>query len=173
MFHTLHRIEVLIFWGLLLFLAVQVYRKRAVFYPLVDLVDAIRIKDGFEQRKVGEVTGQVVRVLDGDTFQIKDEAGRTCNIRLTGLDAPDIRRTNEAALLLARESKTNLSRLILSNRVRVEITYSNRPREALGIVYLGDTNVNASMVASGLATAKRDFMNGLPLKERYALIRAE
>src|SRR5439155_18903318 len=142
------------------------YQNRAVFYPLVDLVDALRIKDGFEQQKVGEVTGQVVRVLSGDTFQIQDEAGRTCKIRLTGLDAPDIRQTNKAALALAGQSKTNLSRLILSNHVRIEITFSNRPREALGTVYLGETNVNAAMIASGLATAKREYMNGLPLKER-------
>jgi endonuclease YncB( thermonuclease family) len=173
MFHTLHKIVVVMLWVLLAGLGIYVYQQRAVFSPLVDLVDAMLIRDGFEQKISGEMTGQVVKVFDGDTFQIRDDQGRVLNVRLTGLDAPDIQRTNKAELLLAGESKTNLTRLILSKPVRVQITYSNDTRGALGIAYLGETNVNATMVAWGMARLKLEYMNGLPLKNRYALLRAD
>lgn len=173
MFRTLHKIVVVMLWVLLAGLGIYVYQQRAVFSPLVDLVDAMLIRDGFEQKIKGEITGQVVKVVDGDTFQVRDDEGRTLNVRLTGLDAPDVQRTNKAELLLAGESKTNLTRLILSQPVRVQITYSNDTQGALGIAYLGETNVNATMVASGMARLKREYMNGLPLKSRYALLRAD
>jgi endonuclease YncB( thermonuclease family) len=173
MFHTLHKTVLVMFWVFLACLGIYVYQQRAVFYPLVDLAEALRIQEGFEQKVSGEVIGRVVKVYDGDSFQIRDAQGKAFTIRLTGLDAPDIQRTNKAELLLAGESKTNLTRLILSNHVRVQITYSNDARVALGIAYLGQTNINATVVATGMAELKREYMNGLPLKERYALLRAE
>ncbi|HKS36247.1 MAG TPA: hypothetical protein VJW76_03590, partial [Verrucomicrobiae bacterium] len=66
-------------WVLLAGLGIYVYQQRAIFSPLVDLVDAMLIRDGFEQKISGEMTGQVVKVFDGDTFQVRDEAGRALN----------------------------------------------------------------------------------------------
>src|SRR4249920_1485903 len=131
MFHTLHRIMLVAMWALVLCVGMVLYQKRAVFWPAVGAVQALSIREGFEQHAVGELNGTVTKVLDGDTFRLKSVDGQICTIRLTGLDAPDFRPTNKAALLLAGQSRTNLSRLILSNDVRVEITYSNRPHEAL------------------------------------------
>jgi endonuclease YncB( thermonuclease family) len=173
MFHKLHKLVVVMFWVVLAALGIRIYQQRAVFSPLVDLIDSMLIREGFEQKISGEITGRVVKVIDGDTFQIRDDEGRVLKIRLTGLDAPDIQQTNKAELLLAGESKTNLTRLILSKPVRVQITYSNDTSGALGIAYLGETNVNATMVALGMARLKREYMNGLPLKSRYALLRAD
>ena len=163
----------MIVWSVVACLALLVYREREIFWPAVGAAQALSIREGFEQRVSGEVRGKVVKVYDGETFQIRDGDARICMIRLTGMDAPDYHTTNKAALRLAGQSHTNLSRLILSNVVRVEITYTNNPPGVLGIAYLGRTNINAAMVASGSAVLKREYMNGLPFKEKYALLQAE
>ena len=173
MFRILHKAYVLFCWLVVLGVAAVVYLNRSLFYPAIDLVDALNIREGLEQKKTGELSGRVTRVLDGDMFVLKDEHGQSYTIRLTGVDAPAYQQTNRAERLRAGESKTNLSRLILSNEVRVEITYTNESRGAPGIAYLGNTNLNVRTVETGNARAKRDYMNGLPLKDRYALIHAD
>jgi endonuclease YncB( thermonuclease family) len=148
------------------------YYHRSLFYPLVDLVEALRVRDGLEQQKSGEISGKVTRVLSGDMILLRDERGRSCTIRLTGVEAPNYERNNRAAQSQAVASKTNLSRLILSKDVRVELTYTNDSLGALGIVYLGTNNINVKAVETGIVQAKRENMRGLPLKDRYALIQA-
>jgi len=151
----------------------MLYHHRSLFCPLVDLVEALRVREGLEQQKSGEMSGTVARVLSGDMFILKDERGRSCTIRLTGVEAPTYELNNRAAQLRAVASQTNLSRLVLSNSVRVEVTYTNDSRGALGIVYVGTNNINAKAVETGIVQAKRENMRGLPLKDRYALIQAE
>ena len=154
------------------FAGAMVYH-RALFYPLVDLVDALRDRDGLEQQKSGEMSGKVERVLSGDMFVLKDERGRTCTIRLTGVAAPAYELNNREAQVRAVASKTNLSQLLLSKNVRVELTYTNDSRCALGIVYAGTNNINVTAVETGIVQLKRENLRGLPLKDRFALIHAE
>jgi len=173
MFHTLHKIYLGICWLVVLGLAGWLYLNRAIFNPLVDLVDALTVRDGFQQERLGELSGKVTRVLDGGTFQLRSTQGQTYMIKLTGVEAPTFQKGNRAELLRAGESRTNLIRLVLSNEVRVELTYTNESRGALGIVYVKNTNANAVLAQSGSVHIRRDYMNGLPLKDRYALIQAD
>jgi len=173
MFRQIHKVYVGFCWLAVIAFAGVVYCHRSLFYPLVDLVDALRVREGLEQQKSGEMSGKVARVLSGDMFILRDERGRTCTIRLTGVEAPSYELNNRTAQLRAVASQTNLSRLVLSNGVRVELTYTNDSRGALGIVYVGTTNINAKAVETGIVQAKRENMRGLPLKDRYALIQAE
>jgi len=149
------------------------YYHRSVFYPLVDLVEALRVRDGLEQQKSGEISGKVTQVLSGDMLIVRDKRGRGRTIRLTGVEAPNYELNNRAAQLRALASRTNLSRLVLSKDVRVELTYTNDSSGALGIVYVGTNNINVAAVETGSVQAKRENMRGLPLKDRYALIQAE
>ena len=89
------------------------------------------------------------------------------------MEAPGYDLNNREAQLRAVASKTNLSRLVLSNDVRVELTYTNDTGSALGIVYVGTNNINVKAVETRIVQAKRENMRGLPLKDRYALIQAE
>jgi endonuclease YncB( thermonuclease family) len=173
MFRRLHKVYVGFCWLACAACVGVVYHHRALFYPVVDLADALRVSEGLEQQKSGEVSGKVARVLSGDMFVLRDERGQTLTIRLTGVEAPSYELNNPAAQSRAIASKTNLSRLILSNDVRVELTYTNDSRGALGIVYVGTNNINAKAVETGIAQAKREIMRGLPLKDRYALIHAQ
>ena len=173
MFRKLHKVCVGFCWLVGIALAGMMYQHRSLFYPLVDLVEAVQVREGLEQQKSGEMSGKVARVLSGDMFIVKDERGRSCTIRLTGVEAPNYELNNRPAQLRAVASQTNLSQLLLSKDVRVELTYTNDTRGALGIVYVGTNNINVKAVETGIVQAKRENMRGLPLKDRYALIHAE
>lgn len=172
MFRTLHRIYVGLLWGIALGAAAVLYQQRSVFYPLVDLVDALRPADGLKQERCGELSGQVARVLSGDLLELKDDRGNFHRIRLTGVAAPEYQMNDRTAMRRAERSRFGLSHLILSSRVRVELTFTNESGGGMGIVHAGATNINALAVESGIVRVKRDQMNGLPLKDRYALIQA-
>jgi len=171
MFRQLHRICVGFCWLAVIAVAGMTYYHRSLFYPLVDLLDALRVHEGREQQKSGELSGTVTRVLSGDMLILMDDRGRPHTIRLTGVEAPVYDLNNPAAQLLAATSKSNLSRLVLSNNVRVELTYTT-DAGALGIVHAGTNNINVQAVEAGIVKAKHENMNGLPLKDRYALIQA-
>jgi endonuclease YncB( thermonuclease family) len=172
MFQTLHKIYVAIGWAIALGVVALLIQHRAIFYPLVDLVDALRPAEGPEQQRCGELTGQVTRVLSGDMFDLMDDGGRFHRIRLTGVAAPEYQLTDRAEMRRAEQSQRGLGQVILSKRGRVELTFTNESGGGLGILYVGATNINALAVESRIARLKRDQMNGLPLKDRYALIQA-
>jgi endonuclease YncB( thermonuclease family) len=173
MFRQLHKGWVRFCWLALIAFAGVMYYHRSLFYPLVDLIDALRVREGLEQKHSGEMSGKVAGVLSGDMFILRDERGRRYTIRLTGVEAPSYELANREAQLRALASRTNLSRLVLSNDVRVELTCTNDSRCALGIVYVGTNNINVKAVEAGIVQAKRENMRGLALKDRYALIQAQ
>jgi endonuclease YncB( thermonuclease family) len=173
MFHTLRRFVVVSGWIGLAALALYLYQFRHALDPVVDLVRSLSAGEGVKQEGRGELSGRAVRVFSGDTFQLRDAAGRVFTVRLTGLSAPDPNSPNAAERLRAGQSRTNLSELVLSNQVRVTVTLSNEASIVLGLVRVGTTHVNARMVQSRAAVARRDLMRGLPLKDRYALIHAD
>jgi endonuclease YncB( thermonuclease family) len=172
MFQTLHKLYIGILWAIALGALALLYQQRAVFYPLVDLVDALRPGEGLKQKRSGELSGQVARVLSGDMIEVKDDHGNFHRIRLTGVAAPEYQMTDRAAMRRAERSRSDLSHLILSSHVRVELTFTNESSGGKGIVHAGTTNINVLAVESGIVSVKRDQMNGLPLKDRYALVHA-
>src|ERR1051326_3703767 len=173
MFRFLHKIYVSLGWLALAAVGGVLVYHRAMFYPLVDLVYALRTPaEGLEQHKCGGFSGPVTRVLSGDVSNVRGDRGQVYTIRLTGVEAPGFQLHNRAAEARAMASKTNLSERVLNREVRVELTYTNDSRHALGLVYLGPTNVNALAIETGIVQARPENMNGLPLKDRFALIQA-
>ncbi|NMC42231.1 MAG: nuclease [Bacteroidales bacterium] len=98
----------------------------------------------------------VTRVIDGDTFVIADGSLKGLTIRLTGVDAPETRRTrNKEIGYFAQESKKYLSDLILNKRVRLEYDVDTFDiyRRTLAYVYLEDgTFLNAHLIENGYAS---------------------
>ena len=50
MFRKLHKFCVGFCWLAMIAFAVMMYHHRSLFYPLVDLVDALRVREGLEQQ---------------------------------------------------------------------------------------------------------------------------
>lgn len=130
------------------------------------------------------LVGEVVEVEDGDTITIYVKNKGYYDIRLLGIDAPEIKKNakfkqditkvykgNEynvfvrvppqALLDLGHQAKWKLRSLIMGKTVSVEIEGVDRYRRNLGWVWLNGTLVNEYMVRHGLA---KPYM----LKGRYS-----
>ncbi|MFT3994838.1 MAG: thermonuclease family protein [Dysgonomonas sp.] len=91
------------------------------------------------------LTGKIVKVQDGDTVTLLDNNNTQHKIRLHGIDAP------ETGQPYGNKSKEHLSGLIADKNVTVDVKGKDQYKRILGVIYLGDTNINAEMIRSGYA----------------------
>lgn len=91
-----------------------------------------------------EIIGKVVKVADGDTITVLSN-GIKYKIRLLKIDAPELKQS------YGIKSKQYLETLIYHKQVKVVYSSRDRYKRILGIVYLGDKEINLQMVQSGLA----------------------
>lgn len=94
---------------------------------------------------------RVVRVIDGDTFEI--EGGE--RVRLIGVDTPETVKPNTPVECFGAESSAYLKNLIEGKVVRLVRDRTDRDRYArlLRYAYLGDVFVNEKIVREGYAEA--------------------
>jgi endonuclease YncB( thermonuclease family) len=93
-------------------------------------------------------TGTVTRVKDGDSIMVRrDDVGRVVEIRLAGIDAPEL------AQPWGIQSRSALRRLVLQQKVTVEVTDRDRYNRLVGRVWQGRVYVNARMTQDGHAWA--------------------
>ena len=97
------------------------------------------------------LTGKVVRVSDGDTITVLDQASEQFKIRLYGIDAP------ESKQAFGDVSKKHLGTLLKDGEVRVEWKTKDKYGRILGIVFAGRTNVNIKMLQDGMAWHYKRF----------------
>ena len=95
-------------------------------------------------RKTLAIVGEVTRVSDGDTIWVHADLLRY-KVRLDRIDAPE---SNQP---YGKESAAHLKSLIFGREVRVEYETTDRYGRILGIVFLGDTDINLQMVRDGCA----------------------
>ncbi|MEK9201272.1 MAG: thermonuclease family protein [Patescibacteria group bacterium] len=87
---------------------------------------------------------RVVRVIDGDTFVLKTGD----KVRLLGLDAPELN------TCYSTEAKVALESLLLNKIVKIDRDNRDGYGRKLGIVYVGNKNINLEMVKSGWVQAE-------------------
>lgn len=96
--------------------------------------------------------GQVIKVYDGDTITIASclpgmpETLYRFHVRLSGIDAPEIKSSNETEKKAAHVAQDSLSNLILGKIVTLRNTANEKYGRLLADVYLGDLHVNAWML---------------------------
>jgi endonuclease YncB( thermonuclease family) len=165
--------KIVICLGIALFAAVALYayQRWQVFQRLGDAFTVWRSSENQQHPVFAGISGEVTEVIDGCTFQLKDPTRRLYLIRLTGIEVPNGGDgAPELGRALAGESKTNLASLILGKEVKVLPTHLSANGTGLGIVYLGQTNVNAQVLAAGMARLNPQFAKTLPFKEHYAML---
>jgi micrococcal nuclease len=92
-----------------------------------------------------EITGQVVKIADGDTLTVLDETKTQHKIRLAGIDAP------EKGQAFGTKSRENNAAKVFRQTVRVEVIDVDRYHREVGRIFLGDRFINMEMVADGFA----------------------
>jgi micrococcal nuclease len=100
-------------------------------------------------------TYKVIRVYDGDTITVM-MGGQKQSIRLVGIDTPEkSRKKNEPGQPYSQKATKFLAGLVLNQDVSIESYGSDRYGRVLGVVYVGQTNVNLEMVRNGYAEVYR------------------
>ncbi|HEB71763.1 MAG TPA: hypothetical protein ENI77_03995 [Nitrospirae bacterium] len=97
------------------------------------------------------VWGKVIRILDGDTIEIKNDQGENVRVQLAYIDAPDMDPKTGETQPLHRESMKTLTRIINNKEVIIESLGVDRFKRIEGIVFLDKLNVNLEMVRKGMA----------------------
>ncbi len=101
-----------------------------------------------------EINGKVIKVMDGDTVKVLDSIDNAIfNIRMEAIDAPE--KNQEYGI----ESKKFLSNLVLNKNIKVKFIQCDRYGRIVGILYLGDKNINRIMIETGNAWHYKKYNN--------------
>lgn len=116
------------------------------------------------------ITGTVVRVYDGDTVTVKLANGSKRNVRLAGIDAPEIR-GHQPFYQAARDY---LAFAALGKTVTVTlIGRDTKWKRDLGIVRLGDEDLGLRQLQAGYAWFFRQYGKSLSEADRARYDQAE
>lgn len=123
----------------------------------------------FARDPIRTVTGTVTKVSDGDTIQITTPERTKLRVRLYGIDAPETPKTdqrtgrvNKPSQFYGNESWKALEGKILEHHVRLDIIDIDKYKRMVGIIWIGNRNINLEMVQEGYAEAYLEY-----LKEPY------
>lgn len=98
------------------------------------------------------LTGQVVKITDGDTFVLLDKNRNQIKIRLDGIDAPE---KNQA---YGNKAKQYLSSMIWGVPVKVNVTKKDRYGRSIGKVSTAQIkDVNLEMIKAGYAWHYKEY----------------
>ena len=115
------------------------------------------------------VTGTVTKVSDGDTIQVTTPEQTKLRVRLYGIDAPEMPKTNPPPGYVkvhgesfGKDCKKALEAKIMGKKIRLDIMDIDKYKRMVGIIWLGNRNINLEMIREGYAKAYDEY-----LKEPY------
>ena len=97
-------------------------------------------------------SGHVIKVYDGDTITIASKMPYEnsplfrFNVRLNGIDTPEIKSKNENEKILAKKARDSLSQLIMNKNVTLKNVKNEKYGRILADVYLDDLHLNKWMI---------------------------
>lgn len=103
------------------------------------------------QEPLPVLPGTVTKIVDGDTIDVQLSSG-PIRVRLHGVDTP------ERGQPWGKESTAALAVLVMGKEVDIEPFSQDRYERMIGIVFMGDLNVNLELVKRGHAWAYRQYM---------------
>ncbi|MCU0708540.1 MAG: thermonuclease family protein [Pirellula sp.] len=99
-----------------------------------------------EEPKEEEMVGIVEKVIDGDSFKIREDGGDLVHeIQVEGTDAPELKQP------YGKESAEALRKLILDRKVRITWTKKDNFGRRLAQVFAEDVSINHRMIRDGHA----------------------
>jgi micrococcal nuclease len=116
---------------------------------------------------LGDFTGRVVKVSDGDTLTVLVKK-RQIRVRLDGIDAP------ERGQAFGVRSRQSLAQLCAAKTAQVEDRGKDRYGRTLGVVVCGAFEANSEQVRRGMAWVFRQYAplgSALYELETYARLR--
>lgn len=144
-----------------LFLCSLIYRNPSSQNPsyvnpnIAGANDSKIVSQPINQKNVTQKIYNVVKIVDGDTFDIND-GGAIVRIRMIGIDTPETAKSSQSAECMALESSLRLAELIENKKVALEFDSTQGDEDKydrkLRFVFLEDgTNVNKLLIEEGYA----------------------
>ena len=111
-----------------------------------------------------EIHGTVVNVHDGDTITVLDADRRQHKIRLSGIDAPELKQA------YGRASRQHLADQVAGRTVVIEWTKRDKYKRIVGKILLDGRDINITQIEAGLAWHYKKYASeqGPVDRERYA-----
>lgn len=97
------------------------------------------------------ITGKTISVADGDTITVLNNQNQQTKIRLYGIDTP------ENGQAFGKKAKKFTSSFVAGKTVRVKIYDTDRYGRSVGVVFVGNTNVNKEIIRAGYAWQYRKY----------------
>ena len=117
-------------------------------------------------------TGKVVGISDGDTISVLVN-GQTVKIRLTGIDTPETVDPRKPVQCFGKEASARLKKLLDGKTVYLEKDTIGDSIDRYGrwlrYVYLGDQNINLTMIQEGYAYAYITY----PFSKKDSFVKAQ
>lgn len=115
-----------------------------------------------------ERTGRVVKVIDGDTFDVLTLSKQKIRVRLFGIDAPE---RGQAFNIKAKEYTSSL---VAGKEVKLVVNRKDQYGRIVADVYLADgTHVNAQIVKAGFAWHYKTYSDDVSLARLETAARKE
>jgi endonuclease YncB( thermonuclease family) len=131
----------------------------------------------FAREPIRTVNGTVTKVSDGDTIHVTTPEKTKLTVRLYGMDAPETPKINQRTGYINKpgqpygeESWKALEAKIMGKQVRMDIIDIDRYKRMVGMIWIGNRNINLEMVKEGYAEAYLEYLKE-PYREQF--IRAE
>lgn len=99
----------------------------------------------FAQKQTGKLTGKVIHIVDGDTFDLLTKDTVKIRIRLNGIDCPERKQD------YYQVCKDALSKYIIGKNVTLITHGRDRWRRVIADVYVNKQYINLKMVENGYA----------------------
>lgn len=94
---------------------------------------------------LAQLTGKVVRILDGDTFVLLTQDTMQVKVRLYGIDCPEKKQP------FGQKAKQFTSDMIFGKQVKVDEKGKDRYGRLIGMTYINGKCLNEELLKSGLA----------------------
>ena len=92
------------------------------------------------------------------TLVTRDDA--KLRVRLYGIDAPEVRHDGTPGQPFGEEAKRALAAKVLRKDVTLTIQDRDQYKRVVGIIKIGNRNINEEMVHEGWAWAYREYLRG-------------
>lgn len=104
------------------------------------------------------LSGKVIKIVDGDTYDLLLDNLTTKRIRMEGIDAP------EKGMPFYQAAKNNLGKLCFGQVVKIELTNTDKYGRAIAKTYLANGNeLGLLMVEAGFAWHFKKYSSDIKL----------
>lgn len=116
-----------------------------IFIPFTFFLISCISQEGKQLKSDNQISGTVIKIVDGDTFDILTQQNQTIRIRMNGIDCPEKKQDYYSV------AKTKLGDYIFNKVVEIITFGKDRYKRTIANVFVDNKNINVAMVRNGYA----------------------